>query len=57
MPTWILVCAKCKTEFEHSRVSDIGIGSLLEPAKPAVEPIGNELRMPQVRLWCDLLSN
>jgi hypothetical protein len=47
MPTWILICAKCKAEFEHSRVVDAGMGSLLEPAKPAFEPIGNECLCPK----------
>ncbi len=34
MPKWVLICAKCKIEFEHSQISDVGMASLLLPAKP-----------------------
>jgi predicted nucleic-acid-binding Zn-ribbon protein len=46
MPKWILICPKCRTEFQHSQISDVGMGSLLEPAKPPFAPAGNECVCP-----------
>jgi rRNA maturation endonuclease Nob1 len=34
MAKWILICPNCKTEFEHSQISDVGLASLLESEKP-----------------------
>jgi DNA-directed RNA polymerase subunit RPC12/RpoP len=36
MAKWILICAKCKSEFEHSQVGDIGMSQLELPVKPDV---------------------
>jgi hypothetical protein len=36
MPRWVLICAQCKTEFEHSQVGDTGMSRLELPAKPDV---------------------
>jgi hypothetical protein len=33
MAKWILICVKCKTEFQHSQVSDVGMASLFLPGK------------------------
>jgi rRNA maturation endonuclease Nob1 len=32
---WVLQCPKCKTEFEHSQISELGMSLLLLPDKPA----------------------
>ncbi len=29
MSKWILICPKCKTEFEHSQISDVGMSFLM----------------------------
>jgi hypothetical protein len=34
MPRWVLICAQCKTEFEHSQAGDTGMSRLELPAKP-----------------------
>jgi hypothetical protein len=47
MAKWILICAKCKTEFEHSQISDVGMASLIWLAKPEFAPTGNECVCPQ----------
>jgi hypothetical protein len=49
MAKWILICPKCKTEFAHSQISDVGMARLLLPQKPLFEPTGNKMRAPQ--LW------
>jgi hypothetical protein len=36
MPRWVLICAQCKTEFEHSQVGDTGMFRLELPVKPDV---------------------
>jgi DNA-directed RNA polymerase subunit RPC12/RpoP len=41
MPKWVLICANCKTEFQHSQISDVGMARLLLPSKPNFEPNGN----------------
>ena len=38
MPRWILICAKCKFEFEHSQINDTGMSRLELPAKPDLPP-------------------
>jgi hypothetical protein len=42
MSKWILICPKCKTEFEHSQISDVGMSFLMIPAKPEFATAGNE---------------
>jgi len=46
MPIWILICPECKSEFEHSQISDVGMASLLLPEKPSFEPTGNKCVCP-----------
>jgi len=46
MAKWILICAKCKTEFENSQISDVGMASLMLPAKPSFAPTGNKCVCP-----------
>jgi hypothetical protein len=41
MPKWILICRNCKTEFQHSQISDVGLASLLLADKPNIPPSGN----------------
>lgn len=36
MPMWILICTNCKTEFEHSQISDVGMSRLFLPEKPSI---------------------
>jgi hypothetical protein len=38
MPKWILICKNCKLEFEHSRISDVGIASFYLPLKREIQP-------------------
>jgi hypothetical protein len=38
MARWILICANCRVEFEHSQVGDTGMCRLDLPAKPDVPP-------------------
>jgi hypothetical protein len=33
---WVLQCPKCKSEFEYSQISEIGMSLLLLPDKPAL---------------------
>ena len=35
MAKWVLQCPKCKSEFEYSQISDVGISLLLLPDRPA----------------------
>ena len=42
MRAWILICRKCKIEFQHSQISDVGMASLYDPPKPIVPPTVNE---------------
>jgi predicted nucleic-acid-binding Zn-ribbon protein len=46
MSKWILICPKCKTEFEHSQISDVGMSFLMIPAKPEFPPTGNKCVCP-----------
>jgi hypothetical protein len=46
MSKWILICPKCKTEFEHSQISDVGMSLLMLPEKPAFAPSGNPCACP-----------
>jgi predicted nucleic-acid-binding Zn-ribbon protein len=46
MPRWVLICAKCKTEFQHSQISDFGMARLSLPEKPSFAPTGNECVCP-----------
>jgi hypothetical protein len=50
MPTWILICSKCKTEFEHSQVVDAGMGSLLEPANPRLSQLATDAYVPSAAM-------
>jgi len=45
MPMWILVCANCKVEFQHSQISDVGMSRLLLPEKPNI-PVGQKCVCP-----------
>ena len=42
MPKWVLQCPNCKTEFEHSQISDVWMASCFDPPKPKVPPAGVE---------------
>jgi hypothetical protein len=60
MPKWILNCTKCKSEFEHSRIRDVGMSFLMLPEKPTFTPSGNPCACPScghtaVYLRTDLL--
>ena len=46
MSKWILICPKCKTEFEHSQISDVGMARLSLPEKPSLAPTGNKCVCP-----------
>jgi predicted nucleic-acid-binding Zn-ribbon protein len=46
MSKWILICPKCKTEFEHSQISDVGMSFLMIPTKPEFAPNGNDCVCP-----------
>jgi|HubBroStandDraft_6_1064221.scaffolds.fasta_scaffold15948_4 hypothetical protein len=46
MSRWILICPKCKTEFEHSQISDVGMSFLMIPLKPEFPPTGNKCVCP-----------
>jgi hypothetical protein len=46
MPKWVLICPKCKIEFQHSQISDVGMASLLLPRKPEFARTGNECACP-----------
>ena len=46
MAKGVLICAKCKIEFEHSRISDVRMASLFLPAKPKFAPTGNDYVCP-----------
>ena len=46
MSKWILICPKCKTEFEHSPISDVGMSFLVIPTKPEFAPNGNDSVCP-----------
>ena len=49
MSKWILICPKCKTEFEHSQISDVGMSFLMIPLKPEFAATGNECVCPNCR--------
>jgi DNA-directed RNA polymerase subunit RPC12/RpoP len=46
MPAWILICPKCKTEFQHSQISDVGMSSLYLQSKPDISATGNACVCP-----------
>jgi len=46
MPKWVLQCPNCKTEFQHSQISDVGMASYFDPPKPKVPPAGIECVCP-----------
>jgi hypothetical protein len=46
MSKWILICPKCKTEFEHSQISDVGMPYLMIPMKPEFATNGNKCVCP-----------
>jgi hypothetical protein len=46
MPAWILICRKCKIEFQHSQISGVGMASLYDPPKPIVPLAVNECVCP-----------
>jgi len=46
MPKWVLICAKCKSEFEHSQISDVGMASLFLPEKPSFASTGYKCVCP-----------
>jgi hypothetical protein len=46
MPKWVLTCPECKTQFEHSQISDIGMAFMDLPLKPEFPPSGNECACP-----------
>jgi hypothetical protein len=39
MKAWVLQCPKCKFEFEHSQINELGMSLLLLPDKPAFTEI------------------
>jgi DNA-directed RNA polymerase subunit RPC12/RpoP len=36
MAMWILICSNCKSEFQHSQISDVGMARLVLPEKPEI---------------------
>ena len=46
MPKWILICSQCKTEFQHSQISDVGMARLLLPEKPEFGSTGTQCVCP-----------
>jgi hypothetical protein len=47
MAKWILICVNCKSEFNHSQISEVPISfSVYLPAKPEFAPTGNECVCP-----------
>ena len=46
MPKWVLICPKCKTEFEHSQINDVGMFCLMIQEKPEFANTGNECVCP-----------
>jgi hypothetical protein len=46
MSKWILICPKCRTEFEHSQISDAGMSFLMIPAKPEFATARNKCVCP-----------
>ena len=46
MPKWVLICSKCKNEFEHSQIPDVGLAWLLLAEKPPFAPTGNDYVCP-----------
>jgi hypothetical protein len=46
MPKWIVICAKCKTEFEESKISEVGMVRLPRPTKPEFARTGNDCVCP-----------
>jgi hypothetical protein len=45
MAMWILICTNCKSEFQHSQISDVGMASLVLPDKPII-PAGHKCVCP-----------
>jgi len=46
MPNWILICANCKAEFQHSQIEDVGMPRLLIIEKPII-PTGERCICPK----------
>jgi predicted nucleic-acid-binding Zn-ribbon protein len=46
MAKWILNCPKCKSEFAHTQVSDLGMASLALTPQPEFAPTGNQCVCP-----------
>jgi DNA-directed RNA polymerase subunit RPC12/RpoP len=46
MPSWVLQCIHCKSEFTHSLIDDMKMLSYMFPAKPEFPPAGAELECP-----------
>jgi hypothetical protein len=42
---WILICSNCKSEFQQSQISDVGMSSLLLVEKPII-PEGHKCVCP-----------
>jgi hypothetical protein len=49
MPSWILACGNCGSEFPHSVIEDVGLLSYFLPHKPEFAPSGIELECPRCR--------
>ena len=45
MARWILICSNCKSEFQHSQISDVGMARLVLAEKPII-PIGHKCVCP-----------
>ena len=50
MPSWVLHCIHCKSEFTHSLIDDMKMLSYMFPAKPEFPPAGAELECPNCGL-------
>jgi hypothetical protein len=46
MPRWVLQCPNCKTEFQRSQISDVGMARYFDPPKPKIPPAGVECVCP-----------
>ena len=46
MAKWVLQCPKCKSEFEYSLITDVGMSLLVLPDKPAFTPTGSSCVCP-----------
>lgn len=46
MPKWVLCCPKCKNEFEHTHIDDVGMTSIYFSFKPEFPPAGAQYTCP-----------